>query len=641
MRYLISLFFIFGLLRAEYIEEYNVTVTLESSGVFHVVEDILYDFYDATKERHGIYRNIPTHVEVNGTFINIGIKDIEVMQDEGLANVEISRPYRSLFIRIGSADIPIYGKHHYRISYRVDEGILPSRFTVGKDMLFWNAIGDQWNVPIAYVKVIFNLPKELDREHITVLYPDAKRYHWENDHQLKARIESLKPEHGFAVAIEFDRGLLEQSGEAQYTKASATKRATEQRAVASQYREEMALRQAVENQQHYAIVMWVAFLLFVLLWYVSRDLFHDTQTQKSIVVQYYPPEGISLLQAGLLYDKYTDNEDFSAAVLELAHLKHLVIIEEGKRTFLLKRERSVDALSEDQRMMLEALFEGGERYELKQQEHSHAKSMREHLDKIKQRLYRWAVEGGYSIEDLGKLRSMLFFGIIVVVLLLALLAFLFLFMQYTNDNDAKGIAAGTLLALAPALLIASRRFTLSTKIFVAVIGLAMVGVLIALEIFNTSKRVGAMDLLMNPAFFFGMVVILLMDGYQRLGHLTAKGRAVRDHLYGLEEFSKRVKKEEIERLLKEDRHYLERMLPYAMLFGQVEHWLGFYALLDLPNPRLSNGSVKVIGSLSSSFSQATYTSSSSSSGGYRSSGSGGFSGGGFSGGGGGGGGGSW
>ena len=137
-----------------------------------------------------------------------------------------------------------------------------------------------------------------------------------------------------------------------------------------------------------------------------------------------------------------------------------------------------------------------------------------------------------------------------------------------------------------------------------------------------------------------MLSIIYMSN-KRLGYLTPKGRALQNHLFGLKEFVQRADSDRINRLLQDDPLYLERMLPYAMIFGLTEHWMGQFERFSVAPPtwyqshkplsmlRSSVGSASFVPSSGSSFS--TY----SSSGSYSSSGGGGYSGGGSGGGGGG------
>ena len=148
--------------------------------------------------------------------------------------------------------------------------------------------------------------------------------------------------------------------------------------------------------------------------------------------------------------------------------------------------------------------------------------------------------------------------------------------------------------------------------------------------------VGIETLLFGP---FGVLLILvaaMFYTYKKIGRFTQKGAYTRKHLLGLHEFISRVKQDEIKRRLDEDPLYLEKLLPYAVLFDETKHWLSFFGLLGVQTPLWYHGNIKNLGGFTSSVESAS-TPPSKSSGGSGCSGGGGFTGGG----GGGGGGGSW
>ncbi|MEO7210233.1 MAG: DUF2207 domain-containing protein [Chitinophagaceae bacterium] len=129
---------------------------------------------------------------------------------------------------------------------------------------------------------------------------------------------------------------------------------------------------------------------------------------------------------------------------------------------------------------------------------------------------------------------------------------------------------------------------------------------------------------------------------------SEKGTDLYYHLLGFKEFIKSVEKDKLNEFLKQDAHYFDKVLPFAIVFGMASVWKDKLKGLDIPPPSWYNGtynsgvfnSMLFMNSINNSMSamSSTFTSSPSSSG----SSGGSFGGGGFSGGGGGGGGGgSW
>jgi len=144
------------------------------------------------------------------------------------------------------------------------------------------------------------------------------------------------------------------------------------------------------------------------------------------------------------------------------------------------------------------------------------------------------------------------------------------------------------------------------------------------------------------AFILSGIIILLFGIFMR--KKTKKGTDLYQKLLGFKEFLKAVEKDRLKEFLKQDEHYFDKILPYAIVFGIADTWKDKLEGLDIPPPHWYVGNyttfntVMFMSSLNNSMNEMSSTfysapSSSGSSGGSFSSG-GGFSGGGFGGGGG-------
>ena len=67
---------------------------------------------------------------------------------------------------------------------------------------------------------------------------------------------------------------------------------------------------------------------------------------------------------------------------------------------------------------------------------------------------------------------------------------------------------------------------------------------------------------------------------KKIGGLSIKGEQIKKHLLGYKIFIQRIKQDEIKRHIKEDPFYLEKTLPFAVLFGEASHLLGYFGDLD-------------------------------------------------------------
>ena len=126
---------------------------------------------------------------------------------------------------------------------------------------------------------------------------------------------------------------------------------------------------------------------------------------------------------------------------------------------------------------------------------------------------------------------------------------------------------------------------------------------------------------------------------------TPKGNELYEKLAGFKEFIKSVEEDRLAMFLKQDEHYFDKVLPFAIVFDVADTWKDKLKNLDVPPPNWYAGSYHnfstymFLNSLDHSMnemSKSFYSApSNSSSGGSSFSGGGGFSGGGFGGGGGG------
>ncbi len=165
----------------------------------------------------------------------------------------------------------------------------------------WNAVGSGSSVPTEHAVADLILPPDLSRDVVRInVYTgtygstDSRAdYRWIDDHHVQFEVRDLAPHEALTVEANYPEGLLGQR--ADVLKASATDR--------------------LLGRWHWGAL--VAFFLW--LWYYAKR-FGAEDRAGSVAPQYYPPKGLSLLESGLILDKFADKEDFSAAILELGTL---------------------------------------------------------------------------------------------------------------------------------------------------------------------------------------------------------------------------------------------------------------------------------------------------------------------------------
>jgi uncharacterized membrane protein YgcG len=146
--------------RAEAINSFTVDVTVNADTSMSFTETISYDF--GTEQRHGIFRDLVTYDELpSGDSRYYGVSVESVTQDGQPATYETSENGRYLEVKIGDANTLISGPHVYVIRYTVRNGLrsinaqdvaggsLPAGVAKGDVEMYWDLIGDAWQVPIS------------------------------------------------------------------------------------------------------------------------------------------------------------------------------------------------------------------------------------------------------------------------------------------------------------------------------------------------------------------------------------------------------------------------------------------------------------------------------------------------------------
>ncbi len=153
-------------LSGEHIEHYSISYVINKDATVDVVENITYNF--DTLQRHGIYHNIPTIRKNNqGKKYRLHYSNISVVDASG-ESYEFVQSYENnnLKLKIGNANIHVTGIKQYFIKYRISGAIT---YFSDHDEFYWNAIGSEWEVPIATVTVKVSLPEEIKQENIKVV----------------------------------------------------------------------------------------------------------------------------------------------------------------------------------------------------------------------------------------------------------------------------------------------------------------------------------------------------------------------------------------------------------------------------------------------------------------------------------------
>lgn len=342
----ILFFFFVGTLplptHAEKIDSLIVELSVKQDATLSVVEEIAYDFEG--EARHGIYRDIPVSYRSTVGLFKTSIHDVVVENASGEPRpFTLSRKGDFLRVKIGEEDILVNGKEVYRIRYIVDG---PFLYFDDRDELYWNVLGNDWEVPVTKVLATVSLPKDAT-ELTKVCYAgpfgaqqgcDLEQLRTDDNgvHHYDIGAFDLLPNEAVTLAISFPKGLIYEP--------TLTER---------------VLRTMKDN-----IVLLLPIILFMVmlrLWWTKG---RDVGRRNTIIPMYSAPDTLSPAEIGTIVDERVHSKDITATIIDLAvrgyikihQLDHKVLIFESHE-YVLEKIKSPDTLPRVyERELMRALF---------------------------------------------------------------------------------------------------------------------------------------------------------------------------------------------------------------------------------------------------------------------------------------------
>ncbi len=533
-------------------------------------------------QNHGLAPEFVT--QYNGHSTSFAIQSV---QDEQGKDYEYSRSGNAL--RIGNKDTYVSGSKTYVITY-TQRDVTRYYANVGRDEFYWDVVGTEWRVPIRSATINLTLSPELAAAKL----PEPRCYTGQQgsttactvnttgDKIMTATVSSLEPNNGVTLALGFPQGTF-----AAYQKTA---------------QERFEERLAVFLAQIFFASMLVLGLLSSLMYYLYRRAIGRSKELGTIVPEYLPPPNTSVTTAAEIVRPFrmVKGSAMAAQMIDWAVRHYIRLIEVKPKTFFSRAQyelevvKDVSSLHPEEQEILGDIFGHlpavGERINLKtlRNNTSYAFRLRDNAKKLDN-----LIDHTYKLRD------------------------------------------------------TSRKGTRGFRIFAGVLGV-LVLVLCAATMFV--PFFSGLQFLFFPGVF--IVIIIGKLGFAK--PLSDKGLALRRYLLGLKMYIRYAEADRL-RLLQSpetaekvdigDHAQLvklyERVLPYAVLFGQEKQWsqqLGQYyeEVGTQPDWYAGHGAFNAAMFVSSMSSLSSSTSVGSSD---FSSSSGGSTGGGFSGGGGGGGGG--
>jgi hypothetical protein len=357
-----------GQFGGEHITSYDVGITIERSGSILVIERIDYDFDGVS--RHGIFRDILNRLLYDKRYDRVF--PIHVISVEGSPGTpdqyKANASGGELHIRIGDPDRTITGQHTYTIRYEV-RGAL-NAFDE-HDELYWNAIGNSWQVPIDRATAKVTAPASLTgtacfqgEAGSTLQCAEARA----NGPTATFAQSNLQPYQGMTVVVGLPKGVVSDPKPIlkerwSFVRAFSVTPMTSSVAVALLVMLLVAIGQAMwRTGRDRRVVGSPIDIAFVTKGAPEQSV---PLMERSITpVEYSPPEDVRPGQLGTLKDEVANPLDVTSTIVDLAVRGYLRIEEIPKEGWFGKPDWRLVKLKEPdtellvyERKLLDALFE--------------------------------------------------------------------------------------------------------------------------------------------------------------------------------------------------------------------------------------------------------------------------------------------
>lgn len=612
LSFLISLsFYIFAFpnfVKAEQIDNFDVTITINEDASINIIERIDYDFGDL--DRHGIYRDIPYKYKARGGNFKLGVSALDVSDLDGKKyNYEISNQLSYKRIKIGDADKMVSGKKSYIISYKVEKAI---NYFDDHDELYWNATGNEWEVPILNSSVLVVVPKGVNKKDVSyecysgVLGSQdeclSKKLEFSNDNNVTNVLFSnnlLNARNGLTFVVGVPKGIIYEPGIF-----------------------ENILGILKDN-----FILLLPFIVFFYLFKQWQTKGKDPLGRGVIVAQFDAPNGLTPAQVGTIYDEVAHKKDVSALLISLAVKGYLkisrmeggLIFKKTDYTFERLNILGEKDLKSFERELLKALFtEKNTEASLKTMKEALAKYDKSKNDNF---VYNTLVKYTNYLYEESKRREKE--KITNVVKLSSIKNTFYSSYQRIEDHIYGSLVKEGYFLKNPKKIRNTYLLIGVVVMFLSIfLGVALFGVLGVISISISGLII----------IFFGFIMPVK----------TVKGVEAREHILGLKKYLEVAEKDRIDfhNAPEKNPKQFEKLLPYAMVLGVEKQWAKQFEGIYEKEPDWYSGagkfnSLALVSNLSSFQTTTNNTMMSTAS-----SGGSGFSGG-SGGGGGGGGGGSW
>ena len=298
------------------VDKYTAEVFLHAEGYFSVAEHYEITFH---RNRHGIYRDIQLVYEVTDEAgevddRRIKVRNIEVPNHNYETSGKIARDVEGYQrIKIGDADVWVYGPMVYDISYTVENAWL---FNEQNTQFYWNLKPPNWNAPFKEMKFVIHPP-----EGVALSEEDLKIYSGEFGSTLESNDFMVSREYG-ALVLQSKPSMVSHYGSSVTVLLNLPPDAIAK----------IEPWWPFGQQYGWTLVVGGLIALFFGVW--RR---HGKDDKVVPITSYYPPEQMDPALAGYIIDDTANTADL-IALIPYWGAKGLIKVEEIENKSLFKKD---------------------------------------------------------------------------------------------------------------------------------------------------------------------------------------------------------------------------------------------------------------------------------------------------------------
>jgi len=559
-----------------YIKSFESFIDVHKDGVMVVKERIVLDFGE--EEKHGIYRRIPYYFQGRKLEFNL----ISVEDDSGRSYQVLEREEGGeVYWRIGDPEVLVKGENVYNITYEVKGAI---NYFKEHDEIYWNVNGTEWEMGINEVSCVVNLPEGVDVSKVKYTFYTGKKGSreqngkaWVEGNKVFFKAGPFKAGENLTIVVGLPKGVLIEPPKPSWI------------------------------SRNWGLLFMILLPLIALLYMLIKYFRYgrDPRINRSIMVEYEPPENLKPAEVGTLVDEYADDRDIVATIIDLAIRGYLKIKPLGDKDVEIEILREGDDLEGYERRVFKAIKESAEDGKVlrlgegvghyirslgpsKAKEYVEKyKKLHETFESVKDKVYNSLYLRGYFQENPKRVRD----NYAVLGILMFLIAmFTGWIFKHPDIGDANLffimlLMIPTILALfltsysfremKKILYITS--FVLFILLFSMFIGFYING---GITIYDGIKRKDIyvpMYALHHPSIEVPLGIALAGLIISFIGlympRKTERGVEMYKRVLGFKEFIKRVEEDRLKRMMEEDPTKLERIIPYAIVLGIENIWI--------------------------------------------------------------------